>query len=386
MKDAYRSFQKKRYNESYVILEQIVSDRPDDPYPYFLLAVVYLFSNKFDRARRIMDTVKSLNRDYPPLAQLEAFLNLKSSTSFESALSFYISSIESCPGDRMIQKAARLLRQAGDFDAFQKNARLQDFVEIKGPPRNINTRSVRRNSPQAGKTGKKRAVPVIVPIIIAGLVMVAAAVAFVFFRKGPEPVRMDTAAVDSVDIAGPGASLINSVNRTKTREFYYSTAKLMDDFNTARSLIKKGQMNKAVVILNRISESNASFMVKEKVNFLVSFIMDNEERSYEGISCELLARDSYLYRGYAVDWTGKVANLKMKPESQSFTLLVDYREGDIFSGTASVFYDRVSPGLENGDMIRLEGIFINTVGSDGRLTVRARHIEKSPGQEKRAGN
>jgi hypothetical protein len=133
------------------------------------------------------------------------------------------------------------------------------------------------------------------------------------------------------------------MNRARTRVFYSSTENLLSDFNGARHLIKKGEYNRAVIILNRISESNASLAVREKAGFLISFIMNIDERDYEYLPFSELNRNAWLYRGYAIRWKGRVTNLNIRQNSQSFTMLVDYRDNDVFSGTASVFYGGDNP-------------------------------------------
>jgi hypothetical protein len=381
IRDAYRSFRKQRYNEAYVILEQIVSSKPDAPYPYFLLAVVYLFVNKFNKSADVIAGMSSRYKDYTPIVQLEAFLNMKAAASFEAALAYYISKIEEYPNDRTLKKGAALVRAVSDFKELQREARLEDFVDIGPPPAAPKIRVPRRLGAQ-----KKRRFAMARPSFplpqwkrgAAALLIGAAAAAVLIVLKIPAGIKSispeEARIVDAAEISGPTGALLNSLSSAKTREFYASTESLTADFNRARALLKSAEHNKAVLILNKISESNASFMVKEKTDFLISFIINADEREYEEIPFEKLTAEARLHRGYAVSWTGRVANLKNVNNSRSFTMLVDYKK-DSFSGTVNVFYDDQEPRLENGDKIALKGVFINMLGN-GTLLLKAHSVEK----------
>jgi hypothetical protein len=107
--------------------------------------------------------------------------------------------------------------------------------------------------------------------------------------------------------------------------------------------------------------------------------MNIDERAYEYISFGELNRNAWLYRGYGIHWKGKIANLNLKQKSQSFTMLVDYRDAGVFSGAASVFYGSDNPRLENGANVDMKGVFINTVGDDNRFYLKAHRVDVIPG-------
>ncbi|MCL1912071.1 MAG: tetratricopeptide repeat protein [Leptospirales bacterium] len=390
VKDAYRSFRSQRYGEAVVILEQVVLSNPDDPYPYFLLAVVYLFCDKFDKSAALIADINSKYSPYAPIVQLEAFLNMKGASSFEAALSYYISKIEEYPGDGMLKKSAALIRAVSDFEALQKEARLEDFVKVSSPPKDIESAALAKEARTAGSQRKRYAygrpsgrgffkkIPVWAKICLAVFCLAAIALFFVlktYHGVGFQISSEDARIVDETEISGPSSSLMLPGGSVKARELYTSTESLINDFNKARRLIKSAEHNQAILILNRISESNAAFMVKEKVNFLTSFIINSDERKYDYVSTDTLAKNAWLYRGYGVDWQGRTANLKMVNASRSFTLLVDYTGKDVFSGTANIFYGYDKPEIENGDMVKIKGVFIN-MSENGTLFVRARIVEK----------
>ncbi len=247
LQDAYRSFRKKRYNEACIILEQVVIARPEHSYPYFLLAVAYLFTSKLDMARRVMEAGTIKDRNYIPLVQLDAFLNMKGAASFDEALSCYIRFMEAFPRDRGLRRAVARLRNSSDFDYFQRKARMEDFVEIKGPPKSLRATGTGnhhvdvkvRNRP--GFHFSFRVIIFALPVVVA----LSSILFFILFRPfrstehAGKATLADTSVVDNMDISGPASGLIYSLNRTRTREFYYSTEKLLSDFNGARHLSRR---------------------------------------------------------------------------------------------------------------------------------------------------
>ena len=392
VKDAYRSFRSRKYGEACVILEQAVLSNPSDPYPYFLLAVAYLFCDKFDKSAEVTADIHFQYSGYAPIVQLEAFLNMKGSPSFEAALAYYINKIEEYPADRMLKKGAALVRAVSDFKALQKEARLEDFVKIGPPPKNLGAAAAAKETRLAANRKKRYAsglsrprnksffkkIPVWAKTCFAVFCIAAIALFFVLkkYHGAIFPVSTeDTRIVDETEISGPPGSLMLPGGSVKAKELYVSTESLIKDYNKARHLIKSSEHNQALLILNRISESNAAFMVKEKVNFLISFIINSDERKYDAVPIGTVSKNVWLYRGYGVDWQGRVANLKMLNASRSFTLLVDYKGKDVFSGTAGVFYGYDKPDIENGDMVRLKGVFMN-MSETGTLVVKARILEK----------
>ncbi|HPF05384.1 MAG TPA: hypothetical protein PK293_05050, partial [Spirochaetota bacterium] len=149
---------------------------------------------------------------------------------------------------------------------------------------------------------------------------------------------------------------------------------VISDFNESRRLLKAGEFNKGVLILNRILNSNASFMVKEKCEFLIKYVMDSDERTYEEIDIAKLNKKPYLYRGSSVILRGKVANMKQVKGGKSFTLMVGY-DGSNFDGITLVFDPDKTP-LENSEIVEVRGLFITGMGKGNIPYISGEEIVK----------
>ena len=382
LREAYIAFKKKNYTNAIIILEQTKDSGHDDHYALFLQAVCLLYSNNFPAANNMMEKIQRIAPAYIPFIQLKTFLALKSSVSRENALAAYISALEKNSSDRYLRKGLRGVEVSKDFYKYQKEAKISDLVYIPKPGRMDNTGSSTFVSPRfvtpgflRGGETRRRSKKIIninttYAAVIVPVVIVVAAVTTLYINsaefswfKNTDAVKLDSeniSKIDMVDISGSGYGIINRINQEKTPEFYPSGDTLLNDFNEARMLMKKGLFNKAIVILNRIANSNASFPVKEKCDFLTGFIMQSDEKVYEEIDFKQINEKPYLYRGIAVRFTGKAANVKEIKGGTAFTVMVGF-DGNNFKGVCDV-YDTSEGIINNGDIVQVDGVYILNIG------------------------
>ena len=381
LKEAYRSFRKKQYVNTAVILEQTVRSSPDDPYPYFLLAVTKLYSADFSGANSVMQKLERVNPSYIPFLQLNAFLGLKSARNREEAISVYLNAIEKAPSDKVLLRGLRQCEDLNNFPEFQKNSRISDLVVIKAPGRiSVPVISFDHTGKSRGKRRNGKGLTAAVSIVViasaiaAGVYLGSMYVPSGFIGNRTGAVNSsDAEKIDRVDITGSGYGLFDRLNRQPVKEFYTSADVMISQFNEARQLMKNGEMNRAAVILNRIINSNASQVVKEKCGFLISFIIDSDDRTYEKPDIKAIQEKPYLYRGVALDLEGRAANVKRFEKGTGFTLMVDY-DGRNFRWIAQVF----TPGgnaVENGQNVRVQGVYISGIGADNRAYISSARVD-----------
>ena len=142
---------------------------------------------------------------------------------------------------------------------------------------------------------------------------------------------------------------------------------MTSDFHKAKMLIKNGETNKGLLILNKINNSNINYIAKENVEFIIKFATTLDNRKYANIDYNKIINKSYLHRGFAVKWSGKTANLYVKNGHMYFSLLIDYKKKDIFKGVAEIFSDKIYPQIKNGDIITVEGIFTDSIGDKKKI-------------------
>ncbi|NLV67133.1 MAG: hypothetical protein GXY14_05600 [Spirochaetes bacterium] len=384
LKEAYRSFKRKQYANASVILEKSIQSFPDNPYPVFLLAVTKLYSADLAGANTAMEKLQRVNPSYIPFLQLRAFMGLKSATGREQAIAFYLDAIEKAPRDKILLKGLRQCEDLNNFASFQKNSRITDLVEVKGPgivtlPDTVLRRARKIPLASKGRVGgiKWGRIAVIVFLLIAavitGLYLAGVRVPEGIRDKTITIDRKDAERIDMVDISGSGYGLFDRLNRQPVKEFYTSPDVMIAEFNEARKLMKQGRFNSAVVMLNRIMNSNASQVVKQKCEFLVKFIIDSDDRFYEKPDVKAIQQKPWLYRGAAFELEGKTANVKRFGNGTGFTLMVDY-DGKNFKWIAQVFSPEKDAAV-NGDSVKVQGVYIYGIGSEGNAYISSARVE-----------
>jgi hypothetical protein len=318
---------------------------------------------------------------YAPPVHLDLFLFLKSAENPESVLSKYLDAYQRFPNDGYIKKGMADLRKASDFDRLQKRARLNEYVLVPAPGKKSRSAKIRPGMRRARSGIAQRALTAAVAAcllcaLLFGVYSVRGRIAS--FVKGgdrndgratPREIEMITLEKDRYD-------LIEKIVKARVPVFYYSNDEVYRDFTSSRALIKNGKYNEALLLLNKILSSNANFTVKERAEYLRSFVVNVEDRECSTASFAEVSRNSHLYRGMILKWEGKVANLKRKDGRLQFHLLTEYRPDDVFSGIAEVYSEKDYADMENGARVEVNGLFSAAIGSEHRIYLVARSVTR----------
>jgi len=117
-----------------------------------------------------------------------------------------------------------------------------------------------------------------------------------------------------------------------------------------------------------------NFVVKEKVDFLIKFVIDLEDRDFEEVPVALVNENKYRYRGYAIRWKGRIERARERGESQVLTIRLE-STGDELSGEADVYSGKIIPGLGNDSRVLLEGVIVDFIGKDRRPYIVSRSLK-----------
>ena len=393
LKEAYNSFKKGRYEESSVLLEKYCDSTTRDPFPYLLLAISYLQTNKLITAQSTLKKMIQVDPEYVPGVQLQAYLYMKAAPDMKSVMSYYVDLLGKFSHDSGIRKGISVLRKVDDFSEFQRNAKLFDFVKI---PKNssgffsFRNKNHNKNITSVYSRRKKRNFnfkKVIIPAVVIFSAVLLAVALYVYHTElhvssiGEHFANSNrnnnfSETIDQITVDGSGFSLIEKIVKRRTPEFYYSSDVLLRDFRRAKLLIKAGRYNDALSILNRITHSNANHSVRERSEFLKRFIINIDEREWQKIDYNDIKKKPYLYTGYSVEWTGKTANVIRRDGKLIFNLLVDYRSDNVFSGIVDIYSEHNYTWMKNGEDISIRAVIVSTVGSEQRLYLSAKDIEK----------
>ncbi|MCU0822027.1 MAG: hypothetical protein MUC95_06075, partial [Spirochaetes bacterium] len=330
IREAFRYFRKKRFNEAILILEKVVSSETRSPYPHFLLCVSLLLNSRLSEADHVMNNLRRIAPGYLPLVELEAFLFLKAAPNSQAALIKYIDMMEKYPRDGHVASTIRIIQRVNDFESFQKDAKLFDHVKIprpgprplfsfKGKRRKLSLPAEKDREPRPSRGINYRKIIVIIFVIF--IIACGSYAVFNYVLKNVN-IMKTSPNFDAVELDGLRYDLIDKIKKDKPPFFYFADNELLNDFNEAKRLIKNEKYNDALVMINKISNSNANFRVMERADFLRRFIRGIEDREYGDVAINTVVQRPYLYRGIFVKWKGRIANLKRKDGRMFFNLLV----------------------------------------------------------------
>ncbi len=349
-REALRAIRKKQYGNAIAILEKSGKEGLENQYSLFLLALALVYNNNFPKAVSVLGRIERINPNYLPYIQLKSFLGLKSALSREAAIGTYIEAIESASSDRLLKRVLREIENTGDFILYQKKSKIKDFVVIPKPK--VKKYSKYQNLKVAG--------------VFLALVFVGGAFYLnrnilikqldFFGNRNAVTTSVSSSEIDSIVLGSTDYGLLNRINRKKTLEFYHSREEVLSDFRHAKKLIKGGKENKALIILNRINNSNINYVAKEKVEFLIKFIMDSHDRKYGEYNLSDIKKSPHLYRGIALLVRGRTANVSEKRGGLTFSLLVNYSKNS-FSEVINIFAGD-KPDIKNGETVEAKGIFM----------------------------
>lgn len=390
IRDAYRSLDRKKFQEAIMVLEKVLASGAGDIYVLLLLSVAYLHTDQFGKLARFITKMREMNRSYMPLIQLDAFLKLKSAASQEEALKTYIDLMAKYPADPHVHRGRGIISGAADFRELQKNARLQDFVSIPAPPRSL--KKTAKKSVYTGMLDGKgiriirdRHVPWrrIGTVMVSLLAAVMLVLLGVWLFTGPGflagaakragMTRADYSGIDRVTLGGTEYDLVKNIGPDRVPVYYQSVRDMTADFSRARALIKAEKHNDAIFLLNGLYNSNVNFVVKEKVAFLIKFVTDLEDREFSEVPFADVEKNRYRYRGFAVRWKGRIGKIRQRSGSQVFTLRVG-APGDASGAEADVYSPGVVPGLSGGTTVQLEGVILDFIGKEKRAYIMSRNI------------
>jgi hypothetical protein len=369
IRSAYNALIKGRVEEADRLLESILKNG-HEPYPMFLSAIALFSNDHLDKALSLNKRLRSYYPDYLPGKELDAFIKLKSAATRDEAVVAYV---ELSPGGSEgshFDKMAGRIRSARDFPAYQKKLRVVDCVRLKRyrPGTKYETNPDFDDRIVAKKKIHKK-VPLLRYIFIVLVLASVAIVSYLYFSGGLTK-KPEAAKFDQTDIP-QGQYPIIGKQSVDERFIYVNEESVRKDFAEAKILTRDGHYNKALLILNRIMLSNAQPSVKDRVNFLRSYIRDSENRDVEQIDISTLMKDPLVYQGLLVRINGKIVEKSSREGGDAYTISADEAKG-----ISAYIFIKHGENILIGDHVVAEGIFTQLIGNRKIPYIEARSLKR----------
>lgn len=360
--EAYKLLKKKDYKSSAAFIESVLKKyRPeDDTYLRYLLALNYSYLGNFTKVQNNINLIRRVDPNSERSRELEAYLLLKGSPLQEIPLVKYLELSEKHPRNKKFKKVIELLRKSDDFNILQKELKLKDCVTIKKP-------SYRRNY-----FDRKRSVQIKLSDRLLKLLILSAITVFIIFFalflqknynfneifKSNKKFKLSESLPDFYDFDSQRYPLVDKKDKSDAIKFYNNEDSLKKDLLEAEYLIKNKKYNRALILYNVIDNSNANLIVKEKVKFYKSFILnlDFNEKNTINIEINELIKNPFKYNGVLVELSGVVKNIKKSENKTRFNVYVN-------EVNAEVYVDYLLD-ISEGDEITIKSEFKNTINKN----------------------
>lgn len=199
---------------------------------------------------------------------------------------------------------------------------------------------------------------------------------FFFVSKGPElyrkfKTRQYRSDISKVLIDDYNPNVLNEYPE-EGKEYSYTENEVRKNFELVKGKILAGDVNAAIVLINKLRLSNASLNVKAKLEILEGFMEEPDYYSFENTFSYLdIKEEPKIYDNVYVKWHGKIVNRVINKNKIAFNLLLGnekegYIEGVVpvvfqkaviaENGTFALVFGRIRIKEEN--KLELEGLYL----------------------------
>lgn len=371
VKEAYAAIRKGRPGEAFMILEKLPKNGYD-PYPLFLSALSSLMCDQIEQGLSFSKRLRAHYPEYIPGREIDAFIRIKSAKSKEDAVVALIELTPKGSDARHFRKLADRIRHTDDFETFQKKFSVKDCVRYsKHPPVGKSAKDFSSKTVHLDHRRKRNVFRVVLIFFITIICGAGGISGYLYLKQIDNRVTRGNEDVFSRSFIPDDRYPLIGKKSIEEKYSYENEDELRADYEKARMLMKNSKFNDALLILNRINNSNAQPGIRDRVQFLVKYISGISDRDAEMIPCGKISADPVLYRGVMISVTGIVKEAYGKKRTSSMSIIPDSDKNRI----VEIFSNAMSNYKVN-DRVKVEGIFSQTVGKESRLYVEARSVEK----------
>jgi tetratricopeptide (TPR) repeat protein len=329
---------------------------------YYIFAVVCLNSGDFGRALTYFRLAREIKMRDPNVMLGLAVLYMRRGETGK-AVDFYLDVKELDPKNKIANRGLSIIRKYSDADSFSSWLDMKKLPDLYPP------------IPSPAFELKRFVIPC--AIAIAAFILIYSVLVKINIlpnllvnrdnRRATEFILTREERNDPVQIGGSYRYILTRNNA-------------LDVYDKALALFTAYRDEAAKVNLNRILESNASDLIKNKSRLLISYMevpgFDNFNRS-DNASFSDVAREPALYRDVHVIWRGMATNIEIRDEFTGFDFLVGYDTRRSLEGIVHVVFDkalslnserplevlgRIVPLGSAENAVRLEGVAIYQSG------------------------
>ena len=349
---------KKNYDSAIKTLESEANRYYGSYTYYYLLGVLFLYSNVFGVALTYLRrAAEQKMKDANALLGL-AVLYLNHGDT-DKAVNLYLEVQSIDESNKTARKALNIIKKypgPENISAWIDSGRLHTLF----PP--FPKADIRKRNLAAGIIGALAALAIIFGVVVkTGFISLPAA-------------KNQRAIPDGISLAKEDQDA--PVETGGSYRYVLTRDQVLNDYNEARKLFVGYHDDAAKVRLNRILESNASEPIKNKAKLIISYMeAPGFDTLKDKFSYAEVIKDPFLYRDCYVIWRGMASNLTVEQNHTSFDFLVGYDTYRTMEGIVQVDYGFAIPvnperPVEilgqvipiSTDTIKIQGVALNQAG------------------------
>ncbi len=323
---ADRLLRSRKYSQVISVLESQVFLYRDNFTFYRLLGTACLYVGDFGGAYSYLQRAHQIRGDDTRVELGLAAVHLRR-REIRDALSMWLAVLDRDPKNAVARRGLALVRRTDDT---------AEFVTMAESGR------LARLFPPVGF-----ALPAWVPLAVGAGAVAALGVVFLpgMIRNVVRPEQPLRDGVDPIS-----ATALPDELTQDTGEFRYelSDDEVVELVSRVGELFNGFRDNLARREANRLLQSNASPLVKERIRLVARFFREPTFVDFrDNFTYTEVASEPWLYDGVYVRWSGQTSNIRVGEEAITFTLLVGYETERVLEGTVPVtvpFAAEVQPG------------------------------------------
>lgn len=370
-KNAVSLYRKGRYDEVANLLKEFVVDVPDSLSALKLLAFAMVEIGHLGESKRFFMRALSINRNDVEVLNAMAYLELSDGNT-TAGINHLLDALFVDEDNQKLKDNLESMKNIKDAQISFSMIKPKDFLFMELPKPEMGEIIAEKLRKIFGSWLTKVA-------LIAVIVGVIGMLIYAFYpnlsnwlenyrySRGYGAPQYHSITIEDID---------NLVSLRKKYKIKLSADEIKKEFAMIRQNIEMKRRNKAIININRLLNSNADELVKERVIFWKEFVPDpNPENLGFVPHYRDVAKAPFLYEDVYIRWNGTIANLDHKGRDETaFDLLINFVDEAVVEGIAEAHFKGFIH-IINGETISLYGK-IAGITLDNRVVVTGSKLSR----------
>ncbi len=322
---AKRLMKRRKFSKAIILLESREENYVDNFDYYLNLGLCYLYTGNYGSASSNFKRARKIKMLDIPLLLGQAVLFLRRGDTAR-AIQYYMEVLEYEPQNKIAQEAMEFIRKDGDYSVICKW---------------VDTGKIEKFFPPVGFPMYK-VLKFAIPCIAALL-----GICFTMMYISNKPVNVyDSTERTSIShlilTSSEKNDLLQKDVSANSYKFYLSSAEIEKSYEKILNFYNSSRDNAAQVEINRLLNSNASLLIKQKCRVIMEYLENPDFSTIKDVPLyKDVVQNPFLYLDCWVNWSGRVSNVLQSENSYECDLLIGYEDLKKVEGVVPVKFAEI---------------------------------------------